>query len=208
MHIDLWIGPDSNGGQAQLTCELDFGSVSDQTVIQSPPSNLPVQSGALWDGTTCYNNPSQGRVFPNPSTSGLCSGGSTSPGGGSTPSAGSSAPVSTPSTASVVVPPTQPAPTSQPTPPSSTLFSSSVINTPPSNTPIEPPAPTTLATVTSAVSNTIIPDTSSTSSLAPSGSSGSCAWAGHCIGAPCQSYDDCSGDWICIAGKCHSNLDD
>ncbi|KAK3324795.1 hypothetical protein B0T19DRAFT_239213 [Cercophora scortea] len=29
-----------------------------------------------------------------------------------------------------------------------------------------------------------------------------CEWAGHCLGAPCETYDDCDGQLICTAGKC------
>lgn len=39
-HLDLWIGPQSNEGQ--LSCEQDFGVLTDQTIIRSPPSTLTV----------------------------------------------------------------------------------------------------------------------------------------------------------------------
>ena len=82
LHIDLWIGSDSSGQQPQITCEDDFGSVPGQTIIQDPPSTLPVNSGSLWDGSSCHDASSPNPfVFPNPSTSGLCSGSSSSSSG-------------------------------------------------------------------------------------------------------------------------------
>jgi len=36
-----------------------------------------------------------------------------------------------------------------------------------------------------------------------SGSSpNNCQWAGHCLGDPCQTYNDCDGNLICVNGKC------
>ncbi|KAM7201339.1 hypothetical protein V8F33_003439 [Rhypophila sp. PSN 637] len=29
-----------------------------------------------------------------------------------------------------------------------------------------------------------------------------CSWAGHCIGCPCTTFDDCSDNFICTNGKC------
>ncbi|KAI5921876.1 hypothetical protein F4810DRAFT_676303 [Camillea tinctor] len=29
-----------------------------------------------------------------------------------------------------------------------------------------------------------------------------CSWAGHCIGCPCTTYDDCSDDYVCTGGVC------
>ncbi|KAL3954770.1 hypothetical protein ACCO45_010333 [Purpureocillium lilacinum] len=29
-----------------------------------------------------------------------------------------------------------------------------------------------------------------------------CAWAGHCVGAPCKDYNDCSDSLVCRAGVC------
>jgi hypothetical protein len=29
-----------------------------------------------------------------------------------------------------------------------------------------------------------------------------CSWAGHCIGCPCVTFDDCSDDYICTNGLC------
>ncbi|KAK1763218.1 hypothetical protein QBC33DRAFT_573538 [Phialemonium atrogriseum] len=29
-----------------------------------------------------------------------------------------------------------------------------------------------------------------------------CSWAGHCIGCPCQTFDDCSDNFICTNGAC------
>lgn len=34
------------------------------------------------------------------------------------------------------------------------------------------------------------------------GGSSSCAWEGHCFGAPCGSDDDCSDPWECVNGSC------
>lgn len=29
-----------------------------------------------------------------------------------------------------------------------------------------------------------------------------CSWAGHCLGAPCTTYNDCSDNLVCTSGKC------
>ena len=29
-----------------------------------------------------------------------------------------------------------------------------------------------------------------------------CSWEGHCLGAPCETYDDCSDQLVCTGGKC------
>lgn len=29
-----------------------------------------------------------------------------------------------------------------------------------------------------------------------------CTWSGHCLGAPCTSFDDCDNDWICVSNVC------
>ncbi|KAH7171341.1 family 75 glycoside hydrolase [Dactylonectria macrodidyma] len=34
------------------------------------------------------------------------------------------------------------------------------------------------------------------------GGSDDCSWAGHCAGAPCKTYDDCSDELICTNSKC------
>ncbi|KAI1438231.1 hypothetical protein GGR50DRAFT_691404 [Xylaria sp. CBS 124048] len=31
-----------------------------------------------------------------------------------------------------------------------------------------------------------------------------CTWAGHCIGCPCATFDDCSDDFVCTNGLCAS----
>ncbi|EKG21700.1 hypothetical protein MPH_00964 [Macrophomina phaseolina MS6] len=36
------------------------------------------------------------------------------------------------------------------------------------------------------------------------GGSGSCSWAGHCAGAKCSTFDDCSDDLVCTNGVCAS----
>ncbi|PSS18798.1 hypothetical protein M430DRAFT_50789 [Amorphotheca resinae ATCC 22711] len=37
------------------------------------------------------------------------------------------------------------------------------------------------------------------------GSGGSCSWPGHCAGAPCSTYNDCSDALICSNGVCASS---
>ena len=46
-HIDLWIGTDTSGGAAQITCEQDMGTQQGQTVIKNPGSNLEVVGMSL-----------------------------------------------------------------------------------------------------------------------------------------------------------------
>ena len=98
-HIDLWTGSNTQGGgDGQITCEdnLPGGQL---TIINDPPSGLPVDTSLLYDvssgacSTTTY---SVGDA------SNLCSGGS---GGGSGSSSAQSSPASTPAS-SVVPPPT------------------------------------------------------------------------------------------------------
>lgn len=36
------------------------------------------------------------------------------------------------------------------------------------------------------------------------GGSGSCSWEGHCAGAPCTTFDDCSDELTCTNGVCSS----
>ncbi len=174
IRIDLWIGTDVNGGQEQILCEDTFGLKTGQTIVRSPPSTLKVNSGQLWDNDSGTCN-AETAVFPNYSTSeaALCSGDSTSP---SSPSSSSSStpPISTPST---------------PADPPSTGS----------------PAPTTLSTVVSHAATT------STSSVASPSASGSTVddkdcgvtaewptpWLGHCVGASCQNFNDCSGELVC-----------
>ncbi|KAL2045940.1 hypothetical protein ABVK25_011917 [Lepraria finkii] len=236
-HIDLWIGSDTNGGAAQTTCEDDFGAVEDQTIIRNPPTNLPVNSGALWDGSTCHNSPSDGMVFPNPNTSGLCSGGSSSPGGGSPAPAPS--PSSTTSTIVPTTTPVTPSPSvinpsagyqkAEVTPAASPSPSPSPAPSPAPVVPVQekaalnpavssPPTPTTLVTAVlkptpspappvnggSSKGKTWTPGMTYTQQMAAS-YAGCASWNG-CIGDPCQSYDNCAGEWICIAGKCASSL--
>ena len=35
-----------------------------------------------------------------------------------------------------------------------------------------------------------------------SGGGEECSWPGHCLGADCTTFDDCSDDLICTNGKC------
>lgn len=92
-HVDLWMGTDTDGGQAQISCELTVGT-SVQTIIKNPPNGLDVDAQNLWDGT-CHAS----EVFPNPDTSSLCSGGS---GGGSNPPSSSSAVAPAPPVSSAI----------------------------------------------------------------------------------------------------------
>ncbi|KAL2056551.1 hypothetical protein ABVK25_002945 [Lepraria finkii] len=230
-HIDLWIGSDTNGGAVQTTCEDDFGAVEDQIIIRNPPTNLPVNNGALWDGSTCHNSPSAGMVFPNPNTSGLCSGGSSSPGGGS--SALALSPSLTPST---TVPTTTPVTPSPPVinPPAGYQLGQNkpqqtkaevmpAASPSPSLSPAPaslPPIPTTLVTTVSKPTLSLAPAVNGGSSKGKMGMPGmtykqqmaasyaGCASWNGCIGDPCQSYDNCAGEWICIAGTCTSNSHD
>ena len=199
--IDLWIGSDVNGGSAQITCEQDFGLKTGQMIVHDPPNNLKVNGGQLWDNDsgTCGN---VDLVFPNYSTNeaDMCGGGSSSSGSSPAESPISSAPL--------------PAPTSStPTAVPSSMVSekeevaqavnvkADVVHPAASS-----PAPSTLVTV---VSSTTVPTTSASpstsASAAPSGSDADCgvtaewpnAWLGHCVGAPCKEFNDCSGELIC-----------
>jgi hypothetical protein len=58
-------------------------------------------------------------------------------------------------------------------------------------------------------SNTVkaVPTTFATRVASPTGSpssggSNDCAWPGHCLGATCKSYNDCSDSLTCTNGKC------
>lgn len=62
-------------------------------------------------------------------------------------------------------------------------------NTNPQPTANPPPA-TTLATSTKK------------STPAPTSAPSTCSWPGHCAGATCKTYNDCSDDLTCISGKC------
>ncbi|KAL6722324.1 hypothetical protein ACLMJK_001431 [Lecanora helva] len=205
--LDLWIGNSVNGGQAQILCEETFGLVTGQTIIQNPPSDLPVSSGALWDGSTCHDAKSQSPlVYPNPSTSGLCAGGSSSGGDSSSSPApiASTGPTSTP----VPQPPVVSSPSSAPpqAPPSQAPVVSSITQSPP---------PTTLLTVTATATSSTITATSTANAVerlakAPSDQSSSASGAGGQIGDPCESYGDCAGNWICMGmpKTCHDNMKD
>ena len=141
-HIDLWIGTDTNGGQAQLTCETDLGT-SQQSIIVNPPNGLDVDAQNLWDGT-CHKD----QFFPNADASSACSGGST--GGGSSSAA---APPPASSSAAAVIPsssPAAPPPVNTPSPVQATTPAAQQ----PTSTPGSPGQgplgqPTTLQTVAS-----------------------------------------------------------
>ena len=198
--IDLWIGSDVNGGSAQIACEQDFGLKTGQTIVHDPPSDLKVNGGQLWDNDsgTCGN---VDLVFPNYSTAeaDLCSGGSSSsPAPAPAPSSSAPLPPSTPST---------PAAT-----PSSTVSEkeevAKAVNVKADVTLPAPssPAPTTLATIVS-TSSSASPSTPTSAPPSPSsnGSDADCgvtaewpiARPGHCVGAPCKEFNDCSGELIC-----------
>ncbi|KAK3315957.1 hypothetical protein B0H66DRAFT_274201 [Apodospora peruviana] len=71
-HIDIWTGSaTSNGGQSQINCENSLTPSQNQQVIRSPPTNLPVDSTALYSSGTCR-------------TSNVYNGNTASCGGGST----------------------------------------------------------------------------------------------------------------------------
>jgi len=47
-HVDVWVGSNSvNGGQDQINCE-DTLTVGNQILLRNPPSNLPVDTTALY----------------------------------------------------------------------------------------------------------------------------------------------------------------
>ena len=176
-HLDLWIGPSNSGNVA---CELDFGTISGQTIIQNPPTNLPVNAGGLWDGSACHDASSPNPfVYPNPLTSGLCSGSSPS-GGSSNGESTIASPPSTPSLPNVVsspstMPPMPPTtqPSTVPSPSSQIVSSSSVILSSTS---------TTLQTswTTPSISSVISP--TATGSISGSSDSSDCASWGGCLG--------------------------
>ncbi|PYH92085.1 hypothetical protein BO71DRAFT_458377 [Aspergillus ellipticus CBS 707.79] len=68
LHIDIWTTSASNGGSNQIGCEDSLTPNGGQTVITSPPSNLPVSSGMLFDGTCHTSN-----IYNNVLASSLCS---------------------------------------------------------------------------------------------------------------------------------------
>ena len=215
IRIDLWIGTDVNGGQKQVDCEDAFGLKTRQTIVRDPPSSLKVHSGQLWDNDsgTCNDDTV---VFPNYSTSevALCAGGSSSTSGTSSadapaPSSTSSAsapPASTPSTPANTNPTiTESHPTSpgkakvDPVPQVDTVAKVA-------NVKLKAPSPTTLATITSTLASTSTSSIPSPSGSGPASSDTSdcgvttewpTAWQGHCVGAPCREFNDCSGELIC-----------
>ena len=204
IRIDLWIGSDVNGGQKQIDCEDAFGLKTGQTIVRDPPGTLQVNAGQLWDNDsgTCNDD---SLVFPNYSTSeaDLCGGGSTSTSG--TSSGSGPAPPSTSSSPAPHASSSAPATTPPSTGSASTVSVKEKVDTgnKVADVKADAPSPTTLTTVASA------PPSTSTVPVpvpGPSGSSSSdcgvtaewpTAWLGHCVGAPCREFNDCSGALIC-----------
>jgi len=63
----------TNESNAQILCEETFGSIIDQTIVKDPPSGLPVEPRALWDGHTCHDaDSSDPFVFPDPPSNVPC----------------------------------------------------------------------------------------------------------------------------------------
>ncbi|CAD6583262.1 MAG: hypothetical protein ASARMPREDX12_001214 [Alectoria sarmentosa] len=226
IRIDLWVGSDVNGGPIQTACEDDFGLKTGQTIVRDPPSSLPVNAGQLWDNDsgTCGN---EALVFADYETgeAELCgTGGSSGAGGGSggspalaSSSSSSTAPASTPASSSNK----GSNPTTSATENLDTIAQVDTVGKVADNVKAKAPSPTTLATiVVSAIpsstikfTNSATPSSSSSSyssspspSSAPSSAaSADCgvsaewptAWQGHCVGAPCHDFNDCSGELIC-----------
>lgn len=74
---DIFTGNSQNGGNGQVNCENQLTPNGAQTVIRDPPTNLEVDTTALWSSGTCHT----GNVYPNNSAD-YCNGGS---GGGGNP---------------------------------------------------------------------------------------------------------------------------
>ncbi|PYH95517.1 hypothetical protein BO71DRAFT_351226 [Aspergillus ellipticus CBS 707.79] len=55
------------------------------------------------------------------------------------------------------------------------------------------------ASTSSAVSSSAVSTPSASASASPS-----CSWEGHCAGASCSTYNDCSDDLVCTDGVCAS----
>ncbi|RAL16785.1 uncharacterized protein BO97DRAFT_420179 [Aspergillus homomorphus CBS 101889] len=55
LHIDIWTGANSNGGNAQINCE-DNLTPDSQTVVRSPASSYTVNSDALFAKGKCYTS--------------------------------------------------------------------------------------------------------------------------------------------------------
>lgn len=66
-----------------------------------------------------------------------------------------------------------------------------------SHEPTASPLPTLSSSSRSSVTFT------SPTSISPSPTAQTkCEWRGHCLGDPCETYNDCDNDWICTSGKC------
>ncbi|KAL9639273.1 MAG: hypothetical protein Q9164_001019 [Protoblastenia rupestris] len=85
LHIDLYL-IQSNENIGQTPCEQEFGILggTTYTVIREPGQSLPFEPGSLFEGGTCYNLPSSGRVFPDDANANSCSGGGSTGDGTST----------------------------------------------------------------------------------------------------------------------------
>ena len=173
-HLDLWIGPSTSGN---IACELDFGTISSQTIIQNPPSNLPVNSGALWDGSACHDASSSNPfVYPDPSSSGLCSGGAPLSVGSPIGQSTSATPLSS-LTAHPVVSST-----------SSALSLSLTVQPPPSSSASQAALPSSIALSSASITlQTSVSTSSSSSVVEPTATSSAndtsnCASWGGCLG--------------------------
>ncbi|KAM0802891.1 hypothetical protein BDR22DRAFT_819550 [Usnea florida] len=185
--IDLWIGSDVNGGQTQIDCEDALGLKTGQTIVRDPPATLKVSGVQIWDNDEGKCNDDTA-LFPNYGTSQeeLCGAG-----GAPLPSPSSSAGGPAPSSAL----------------PASTPSSTPSSPQPPPISPSTTQSPSTLATIVSSATPTLTSASTSASSTSPSpsGASTNCgvtpewptAWLGHCVGAPCHEFNDCSGELIC-----------
>ena len=65
-----------------------------------------------------------------------------------------------------------------------------------SSTPVSSTAASSLPTT----ATTLLTSTTKKSGPGPT----SCAWKGHSLGAPCETYNDCADPFVCKAGKCSS----
>ncbi|KAL1615450.1 hypothetical protein SLS54_008981 [Diplodia seriata] len=52
-HIDIWTGDSYDGGEVQTDCEESLTPDDNQSIVRSPPDNLPVDTIALFDYGQC-----------------------------------------------------------------------------------------------------------------------------------------------------------
>lgn len=230
-HIALWLGSNSiNGGDALINCEKNLATDGLQTIVRHPGSHLEVNALPLFDdhcytdntyspivtSTLCIEPGALPTSVPTSSSPAVCYASPTSP----VPAASPVLPcIGTVYSIITVI--------QEPTLSATTLPATTLLTTTPATTPQsldttslsespqaavttslstdEPPQapknkPPTITISYAAQSSPSESSAAVTSSAPVSGEK--CTWTGHCKGATCKTYDDCSDEYDCINGTC------